>query len=177
MLLVFFCVQKSSYVQTVGFFFFPPLPRIMEGSRRCLDLVRGVQINQTGIRYPALIAQVTSRMLVSLQRVSNPSDVSEALTEPILSSGIDSLPEKALSHFHKSGSQFKTPSLCNHLLQLVFSPDLSTGSDFSVYKYFLFPSKKEQKKKISRDTTLEIKSTRIKYCGSNGCVLSCVLHN
>lgn len=142
----FFLCSEIFLCSSCWLFFFPPLPRIMEGSRRCLDLVRGIQINHTGIRYPALIAQVTSRMLVSLQRVSNPSDVSEALTEPVLSSGIDSLPEKALSHFHKSGSQFKTPSLCNHLLQLVFSPDLSTGSDFSVYKYFLFPSKKEQKK-------------------------------
>lgn len=85
-------------------------------------------------------ASVTSLSVTSIRCLS------EALTEDVLSSGVNSSPEKALSHFHKSGSQFKTPLPCNHLLCLVFSPDLSTGSDFSVYKYFLFPTKKEQKK-------------------------------
>lgn len=102
------------------------IEELLRSCQRCMNELGWQILPRADSQCHELDANVTSLRVTSIRCVS------EALTEDIHSSEVDSLSEKALSHFHKSGSQFKTPLPCNHLLWLVFSPDLSTGGDFSI---------------------------------------------
>lgn len=146
---------------------------VIEGLRRCFGLVRGVQVSQTGIRYPGPIACVTSRVRVALQSVTSIRRVSEAPTEDVLSSGVKSPPEKALGHFPGYDLRLLSPvtiycgwssaQMCPQAVVLVYT-NISS-------------SPQKRSKKISEDTTLEIKSARIKCSGRNVSGLSCALYS
>lgn len=102
------------------------IEELLRSRQRCMNELGWQMLPRADSQSHELDASVTSLRITSIRCVS------EALTEDILSSEVDSPLEKALSHFHKSRSRFKSPLPCNHLLWLVFSPDLSTGSNFSI---------------------------------------------
>lgn len=142
MLLGSFCSKillRSNYwlLFLSGFVF----PSIMGGPRRCSVLFRGAQVSQTGIRYPGLRAGVTS----VTSAVSHHPVLQRLWLRPFAAQGLI-LSQKRLSVI------FTDPT---HDLRLLSPVTIHCGWSsaqtcpqaviFSVHKYFLFPSKKEQK--------------------------------
>lgn len=74
------------------------IEELLRSHQRCMNELGWQTLPRAGSQSHEVDGSVTSLRVTSIRCFS------EALTEDILSSEVHSPPEKALSHFHKSGS-------------------------------------------------------------------------